>query len=86
MSALPPDVESDLNDKDSRVAKLLQSGMPDDKIIEEAYLMSLSRYPTDQEMQSLLEILVAAIPTERRAAVEDLFWSILSSREFLFNH
>jgi hypothetical protein len=23
---------------------------------------------------------------EQRAAVEDLFWAILSSREFLFNH
>jgi len=25
-------------------------------------------------------------PVEKRPAVEDLFWSVLSSKEFLFNH
>jgi len=30
--------------------------------------------------------LEAAPAEERRQVVEDLFWALLSSREFLFNH
>jgi hypothetical protein len=46
----------------------------------------LSRYPTDVEMAAELAVLDEAGEVERRAAVEDLFWAVLSSREFLFNH
>lgn len=79
-----------LNDKlkaeDGRVAKLLTSGLPNYAIIEQAYLLSVSRYPTDGEMQQLLTVMNEASVKERRVVVEDLFWSLLSSREFLFNH
>jgi hypothetical protein len=30
--------------------------------------------------------LSSARPEERRHAIEDLYWSVLTSREFLFNH
>lgn len=33
----------------------------------------------------MTEILSVASPEERRQAVEDLYWSVLSSKEFLFN-
>jgi hypothetical protein len=33
-----------------------------------------------------VKTLAAAPDAGRRAALEDLFWSLLSSREFLFNH
>ena len=55
-------------------------------MIEQAYLVALSRYPTDSEMQRLLVMMNEVDTADRRLVVEDLLWSILSSREFLFNH
>ncbi|MCA9120529.1 MAG: DUF1553 domain-containing protein [Planctomycetaceae bacterium] len=75
-----------LQAKDGRVEKLLASKSPNYSIIEEAYLMSVARYPTDGEMQELLTVMNSAPLDQRRIVIEDLFWSLLSSREFLFNH
>ncbi len=68
------------------VEKLIADKPADEKLIEEAYLSSLSRFPTAGEKEKLLAALAEAKATERRAAVEDMYWAILSSREFLFNH
>jgi hypothetical protein len=72
--------------KGSRVEQLLAAKTPDDKVIEEAYLSALSRLPTDTEKQQLVSELAQAPATEKRTAIEDLYWSLLSSKEFLFNH
>jgi hypothetical protein len=56
------------------------------KIVEELYLAALSRLPTDDEKLKLVGELSAAPADERRQAIEDLYWSVLTSREFLFNH
>lgn len=69
----------------SRVEKLLAAKTPDGKIIEEAYLAALTRYPTEQEKSQLLAALSEAGDADKRVMVEDLFWSVLSSKEFLFN-
>lgn len=57
-----------------------------DKVVENLYLTALSRFPTEQERQKLSAELSGVQPEERRAVIEDLYWSVLSSREFLFNH
>ncbi|MEX0612933.1 MAG: DUF1553 domain-containing protein, partial [Pirellulales bacterium] len=72
--------------KDGRVESLMSSGLPDYRIIEEIYLSALSRFPTDNEVVEMLAVLNEAPAIERRATVEDVFWAVLSSREFLFNH
>jgi hypothetical protein len=54
--------------------------------VEELYLASLSRFPTEDETQRLVGELSSAPTAERRQAIEDLYWSVLTSREFLFNH
>jgi hypothetical protein len=72
--------------KGSRVEQLLAAKTPDDKIVEDAFLSALSRPPTEPEKQQLVSELGQALAAERRAAVEDLYWSLLSSKEFLFNH
>jgi hypothetical protein len=72
--------------KDGKVESLLASGMPNYRIVEELYLSALSRYPTDKELADILAVLNEAPASERRAAIEDVFWAVLSSREFLFNH
>jgi hypothetical protein len=73
--------------KDNRVEKLLASGKPDAAVVDEAYLLALSRPPTGPERAGVLKVLTAAnTPEDKRTALEDVFWSLMSSREFLFNH
>ena len=79
-----------LQSEQSRVAKLLESKTADDKILREVFLRCLCRLPTADE-QAQLKVLLeesrsAEDPAAERLAVEDLFWSLMTSREFLFNH
>ena len=79
-----------LNDKlaakDNRVDQLLNSQQPNEKLVQDAYLIALARQPTSAEKTKATELLATASPTDRRATLEDLFWSLMSSKEFLFNH
>jgi hypothetical protein len=54
------------------------------QIIEELYVRCLSRKPLPQE-SAKLEGLVSAEP-DKKKALEDVFWSVMNSREFMFNH
>ena len=67
-----------------RVQKLLDAGQKPAQIVESIYVACLSRKPTPEEMQKL-EALIAAEPNPRNA-VDDIFWAVLNSREYLFNH
>ncbi len=79
-----------INDKlaaeNNRIAHLLSANLVPTEIIEEAYLSALCRLPSEREASALAEVFAATPPEEMRLAVEDLFWSLLSSKEFLFNH
>jgi hypothetical protein len=57
-----------------------------EKAVEDLFLAALSRFPTESEKQKLAAELAAAKPEERGGVIEDLYWSVLSGREFLFNH
>jgi hypothetical protein len=56
------------------------------QMIESAYVRCLARVPTEKETNSLKKELQDATGDEKRIVVEDLLWSLMSSREFLFNH
>jgi hypothetical protein len=58
----------------------------DAKVVDELYLGALSRLPTGSEREQLVAELAAVSTEERRQTIEDLYWSVLTSREFLFNH
>lgn len=67
------------------VENMLQEKKEPKEIIRTLYLTALSREPEDMEMEKLL----AAVPEEqkaRREALEDIFWALLNSKEFIFNH
>lgn len=72
----------------NRISRLLEAGAADPAILEELYLSALTRKPTSAEREQFLAEL-AALPAgdaaARRQAWEDLFWSVLGSKEFLFN-
>jgi hypothetical protein len=55
-------------------------------MIEEMYWRALSRPPSQKEMKALTDAVAAAPKGELNKTMEDVFWSVLNSREFMFNH
>jgi hypothetical protein len=53
-------------------------------IIDEVYVRCLARRPTEAEKQKLVALIAAE--TDKKKALEDVFWAVLNSREFMFNH
>jgi len=66
------------------VRQLLDLEPAPEEIAENLYLRTLSRFPTDDEKEHWKKAIEAA--PNRAEVVEDLFWALLNSREFLFNH
>jgi hypothetical protein len=68
----------------SRLAKLLGNGAPDEKVFEEFYLAALGRAPDREELQDLKQVL--AQRPDREAGLREFVWALISSREFMENH
>ncbi len=64
----------------------IAEGWPDSRILEEMYLRTVSRFPAPEERELLLAEMAQGGDGERRAVLEDIFWALLTSREFLFTH
>jgi hypothetical protein len=79
-------INKKLQAKDNDISKVLGKKTPPEKILDHAYLTALSRFPTEPEKKKLISVLNEAKPEDKRATVEDVYWALLSSREFLFNH
>jgi hypothetical protein len=78
-----------LRSKSSRVEQWVKEKIGDDEAVRRVFLLALSREPTATELVKFRRVLVEAAAdkgTSRREAVEDLFWAVLTGREFLFNH
>jgi len=81
-----PTINDKLAAKAGRVTQILATDPTPQAVIEDAWLWCLSRMPTDAEKKPFEEMLAAAKPEEQRELVEDMLWSLLTSREFLFRH
>jgi len=79
-------VNNRLREKESCVGKALAAEVSNRQVVDDAFLTALSRKPTVKEVQQLLPLIENAEDTERREVIEDLYWGLMSSREFLFNH
>ena len=66
------------------VEELLAAYSTPEDIITALFIRTLSRQPTYDELHDLI-LLVEDAPTDR-AAYEDIFWGLLNSTEFIFNH
>ncbi len=77
-----------LRDKQSRVEQWVKEKLGDEEAVRRVFLLALSRDPTPAELQRFLALLAEAARDGqgRREVFEDLFWSVLTGREFLFNH
>ena len=79
-------INKKLQDKKSRVETFIKDKTSVEQIVEDVYLSALSRFPTDPEKKAMVKTVNSAPDDEKRAVVEDVFWAVLSSKEFLFNH
>lgn len=66
------------------VRQLLDLEPSSEEIVENLYLRTFSRFPAEAESKHWSEIIASS--ANRMESVEDLFWALLNSREFLFNH
>ncbi|MFL2870975.1 MAG: DUF1549 and DUF1553 domain-containing protein [Pirellulaceae bacterium] len=79
-------LNSKLQSGENAIAAALKKMMTSKEIIQRLYLSAIGRYATEEEVTRLSEIIDAEVPEgDRRIVLEDLYWSVLTSREFLFN-
>ncbi|MEX2175169.1 MAG: DUF1549 domain-containing protein [Pirellulaceae bacterium] len=67
----------------TRIAALTQKP---EKQVEIAFLATLTRRPTDDERQHFVARLADRTDRNRNQAMEDLYWSLINSTEFSWNH
>ena len=58
-------------------------GMTDDQLIQNLYLSVLSRYPTQDEMNTAITQLGMG---NRLQQAEDLLWSLYNKVDFIYNY
>ena len=68
-----------------QLAQRMAAMMDNRAFAEELYLSTLTRRPTDVEVNEVAQYL-ASRPTERSNAIRELIWSLVTSAEFRFNH
>ena len=75
-------VNKKLKSSSGVLSRLIEEKPDNSELISELYLGTLSRFPTDTELQTA-EAYIAESP-KRRAGCEDLMWALISSRSFIF--
>jgi len=82
------EIENKIASGEGKIAKLLKDKKTDKEIVDELYLSALSRFPTAEEQATLLKFLepFAAKQPERQQAMEDVLWTVLNAKEFMFTH
>ena len=66
------------------IKKLLAKYKEPSKVIEELYVRCLARSPTEKETAKLKGYFGSGKPDEQ--VLTDIFWALLNSKEFIFNH
>jgi hypothetical protein len=66
------------------IGKRLEKMVAPEQIVEELYIRCLTRRPTDKERNDLNAVIAEA--KDKKQVLEDVFWALLNSREFVFNH
>jgi hypothetical protein len=78
------EIENKLANGEGRIARLVQQKKTDGEAIEELYLAALSRLPRSEEVETAAAYVSSV--SNRQQALEDVLWSLLNSKEFMFNH
>lgn len=66
------------------IHKMLEEKKSPEEIINSLYLRTLTRKPTDIEVSKLMAQVNAE--KDKKAILQDIFWALLNTKEYLFNH
>ena len=77
-------VNKKLRSSSGALTRLIKAKPENRELITELYLSTLSRFPTDTEVETA-EAYITGSP-KYRTGCEDLLWALISSRSFLFIH
>jgi hypothetical protein len=66
------------------IKKMLKQGKKPDEVIDDLYLRCLARTPTEKEKGKLAGYFKEGKNPE--LVLNDVFWSLMNSKEFIFNH
>jgi hypothetical protein len=78
------EIQGKLAADSGRAAKLVSDSRPEAEKIQELYRVALGRQPNDSELAAT--VAYVSNNENRREAYEDVIWSLINSKEFLFNH
>ena len=77
-------IESKINAPEGVLARLLAENRPPAEIVETLYLATLTRPPSEAERTTALRHVAES--SDPAAGLRDLFWALLNSQEFVFQH
>lgn len=73
-----------LGEKGSLVQELVESSVSSDRLVDELYLSTLSRFPTPAERAAAGKAF--GLAANRKTGAENLQWALLNGIEFILNH
>ncbi len=79
-----PELRKRIEDPKGRVATIIEQQTDNDARVEEVYLWTLSRLPTDDERRLCVEYVEQSASPQ--AGLAGVMWSLLNTSEFLLNH
>lgn len=77
-------VAGKLSSAKGRLPEMLAAGATDEQILNELYQRALARHPSPETRQTFLDYINRN--PDRRKAWEDILWTILNSKEFVYQH
>jgi hypothetical protein len=78
-------IQARVANPNGRAALLARQKLADPELVKELYLWSVARHPTPAEMKVSTNFLKTHA-ARRGEAVQDLFWALLNSRDFMLAH
>ena len=69
---------------EGRLTRLLKEEKDDNKVMDDLFLTTFARLPNDKERGTVRKLLADGEP--RDEVFRDLFWALLNSKNFAFNH
>src|SRR5262249_36161692 len=80
-----PSLQAKMQPKQNRIRTLMANkNMTEETAIEELFLATLSRLPTEKEKAKALDYIGSK--KDRTAAFGDVLWALVNTTEFIFNH
>ncbi len=80
-----PETMRKIRHRNGQARKLADSDMSPQSIVEELYLSTVSRIPTEKERALMMQAFVES-GGSRQTAAEDILWVLLNTKEFIYNH